>query len=140
MTKLCPDWNFTINHQSYEDGRILLIWKSPIKVCIVHQTSQCITCLIEFPDKEPFYYSGVYASNLAADRVDLWEELIYLKDTFDLDNNRWFVGGDFSQIMIPAEHSSPSVCYQDYQMSQFQDSLSLNLVSLICYTTGLATH
>lgn len=78
------------------------------------------------PNSEPFYYSAVYASNLSADRSDLWAELMYLHDTFDLQNNLWVVGGDFNQIIVPSEHSSHSVAAQDSQMYQFQDCLLQN--------------
>lgn len=97
MTKLCRSWNFYLNHQSDKDGRIILIWKHPLKVQV-----------------------------LSADRSDLWAELMYLHDTFDLQNNRWVVGGDFNQIIVPSEHSSHFVAAQDSQMYQFQDCLLHN--------------
>ena len=126
MTKLCPTWNFQSNHQSDEDGRIILLWKHPIKLRVLHQSSQSITSIIELPNSEPLYYSAVYASNLSADRSDLWAELMYLHDTYDLQHNRWVVGGDFNQIIMPTEHSSHSVDAQDTQMYQFQDCLLQN--------------
>lgn len=111
------------NHQSDEDGRILIIWKDPMKVRVVHQSSQSLTCLLELPNKDPFYYTAVYASNLCANRADLWAELIYLSDFYDLQNNQWFVGGDFNQILQPSEHSSPTVSVPNSLMYQFQDCI-----------------
>ncbi|CAN6893178.1 unnamed protein product [Brassica oleracea] len=121
MSKLCPSWHFASNHQSDEDGRIILIWKDPIKLAVIHQSSQSITCLLTIPNKEPFYYTAIYAENLAADRADLWADLIYIHSTYDLENNIWFVGGDFNQILHHAEHSSPNVVSNDYQMYLLQD-------------------
>ena len=31
-TKICPSWKYTSNHASDADGRIVLIWKEPLKV------------------------------------------------------------------------------------------------------------
>lgn len=123
MTKLCFGWHFVSNHQSDEDGRILIIWKDPMKVRVVHQSSQSLTCLLELPNKDPFYYTAVYASNLCANRADLWAELIYLSNSYDLQNNQWFVGGDFNQILQSLEHSSPTVSVPNSLMYQFQDCI-----------------
>uniref|UniRef100_A0A0D3AK17 Endonuclease/exonuclease/phosphatase domain-containing protein n=2 Tax=Brassica oleracea TaxID=3712 RepID=A0A0D3AK17_BRAOL len=124
LTKLYPAWHFTSNHLSDEDGRIILIWKDPLKLHVVHQSWQSLTCLITIPNKEPFYYTAVYASNLVADRSDLWTELIHLHSSLDLENKVWFVGGDFNQIQHHSEHSSPSVSSNDYQMYLLQDCLT----------------
>ncbi|CAF1904302.1 unnamed protein product, partial [Brassica napus] len=124
LTKLCPAWHFTSNHLSDEDGRIILIWKDPLKLHVVHQSWQSLTYLITIPNKEPFYYTAVYASNLVADRSDLWTELIHLHSSLDLENKVWFVGGDFNQIQHHSEHSSPSVSSNDYQMYLLQDCLT----------------
>lgn len=121
MSKLCPAWHFTSNHLSDEDGRILLIWKDPIKLSVLHQSSQSITCLLTIPNKEPFYYTAIYASNLAAERTDLWADLIHVHSLYDLDNNLWFVGGDFNQILDHTEHSSAAISTNDYQMYLLQD-------------------
>lgn len=121
MSKFCPAWHFTSNHQSDDDGRIVLIWKDPLKLQIVHQSWQSITCLISIPNKDPFYYTAIYASNLVVDRSDLWTELLHLHSTFDMDNNVWFVGGDFNQIQHHSEHSSSSVSSNDHQMYLLQD-------------------
>uniref|UniRef100_A0A0D3C302 Endonuclease/exonuclease/phosphatase domain-containing protein n=1 Tax=Brassica oleracea var. oleracea TaxID=109376 RepID=A0A0D3C302_BRAOL len=123
MAKLYPGWNFVSNHLSDEDGRIILIWKHPLKVQFVNQSSQSITCILQLPNSVPFYYTAVYASNLTADRSDLWTELLCLHDSLDLQNYCWIVGGDFNQILTPSEHSSPTVNAQDLQMYQFQDCL-----------------
>ncbi|KAF3575997.1 hypothetical protein DY000_02034784 [Brassica cretica] len=109
MAKLCPGWSFVSNHLSDEDRRIILIWKHPLKVQVVNQSSQSITCILELPNSVPFFYTVVYASNQTADHSDLWTELLYLHDSLDLQNYSWIVGGDFNQILTPSEHSSPSV-------------------------------
>ncbi|KAF3547696.1 hypothetical protein DY000_02004944 [Brassica cretica] len=112
-----------LTSESDEDGRILIIWKDPMKVRVVHQSSQRLTCLLELQNKDPFYYTAVHASNLCANRADLWAELIYLSNSYDLQNNQWFVGGDFNQILQPLEHSSPTVSVPNSLMYQFQDCI-----------------
>lgn len=49
MTTLCRDWHYISNHQSDEDGRIVLIWKDPAKVTLISQSRQMITCQLELP-------------------------------------------------------------------------------------------
>ena len=121
ISTLCPNWNFTSNHASDPDGRIILIWRSTLTVQLISQSRQCITCHISFPNQRPVYYSAVYASNLSSERVDLWTELIHLNSTLNLENNCWIVGGDLNQILHPMEHSDPDVVVPDYLMYQLRD-------------------
>ncbi|KAF3567732.1 hypothetical protein DY000_02018584 [Brassica cretica] len=123
MTKICPGWNYVSNHASDDDGRIIIIWKDPLVIQVVHQSRQSLTCLVTIPNKDPFYYTAVYASNLAEERIELWTEMFQLHSSFDLQSKAWFVGGDFNQIIRATEHSSPTVISQDYQMYLLQDSL-----------------
>ena len=123
MSILCNTWNYISNHSSDEDGRIILIWKDPLKLQIVHQSSQSMTVTLSLPNQDSIYYTAVYASNLSDERVDLWAELLHLQATLDMDNNQWMIGGDFNQILHPHEHSSPSVVVHDSLMYQFQDCL-----------------
>ena len=80
-----------------------------MKVRVVHQSSQSLTCLLELPNKDPFYYTAVYASNESEERNDHWTELIETQSLLNLDNQAWMIGGDFNQILNPSEHYSPSV-------------------------------
>lgn len=88
MSKLCNGWNFSSNHASDADGRIILIWRNPLTVQVIRQSRQTITCLLSIPSKEPIYYTALYASNLSAERNDLWAELLHLHDTLDLENKK----------------------------------------------------
>ena len=121
ISTLCPNWNFTSNHTSDPDGRIILIWRHTLTVQLISRSRQCITCHISFPNQRSVYYSAVYASNLSSERVDLWSELIHLYSTLDLENNCWIVGGDLNQILHPMEHSDPHVVVPDYLMYQLRD-------------------
>ena len=88
MSKLCNGWNFSSNHASDADGRIILIWRNPLTVQVIRQSRQTITCLLSIPSKESIYYTALYASNLSAERNDLWAELLHLHDTLDLENKK----------------------------------------------------
>lgn len=123
MNNICSGWHYVSNHASDEDGRIILIWKDPLIVQVIHQSRQCLTCIITIPNKDPIYYSAVYASNQADDRLELWADLIHLHTALDLQNKTWFVGGDFNQIVHASEHSSDAVVTQDNQMYMMQDCL-----------------
>ncbi|KAF3493327.1 hypothetical protein DY000_02054552 [Brassica cretica] len=123
MNNICSGWNYVSNHASDDDGRVILIWKDPLNLQVIHQSRQSLTCILTIPNKYHIYYSAVYASNLAEDRLELWAELIHLHSTFDLQNKAWFVGGDFNQIVHASEHSSDAVVSQDHQMYMMQDCL-----------------
>lgn len=123
ISSLCPNWNFTSNHSSDPDGRIILIWRDTLRVQVLAQSRQCITCKLFFPNKPPVYYSPIYASNLSSERVDLWTELLQLQSTYDLDSSCWFLGGDLNQIMHPSEHSDPNINGPDYLMYQLRDCM-----------------
>ena len=123
LANLCPGWCFSSNHLSDHDGRIILIWRDTIKVQVLQQSSQCITCKLQFPNKPPIFYTTIYASNLSDDRVDLWAELIQMQTDLDLDSHSWILGGDLNQIAHPSEHSSPHVIVPDGLMYQLQDCL-----------------
>ncbi|KAF2590629.1 hypothetical protein F2Q70_00040106 [Brassica cretica] len=92
-------------------------------VQILAQSNQCITCKIGFPNQAPIIYSAIYASNLSADRIDLWAELIQLQSYLDLENCCWVLGGDFNQILWPSEHSNGHLNTPDSLMYQLQDCL-----------------
>lgn len=121
MSKICNTWNYVSNHDSDDDGRIVLIWKDPLRLQVVKQSRQSMTCLFTLLNHQPIYFPSVYASNTSEERVDLWAELIQLHASLNLDNSNWIIGGDFNQIIYPTEHSSPAVAAPDYLMYQLQD-------------------
>lgn len=123
IDKICPGWSYFSNHSSDPDGRIILIWKNPIKVSILSQSRQCINCVLTMPNGASIFYSAVYASNLAEERADLWVELINTVITYSLDVSSWVVGGDFNQTLYSAEHSKNNGAPPDSLMYQFQDCI-----------------
>lgn len=123
MSTLCKDWHYLSNHHSDEDGRIVLIWRDPVKVTVIAQSRQMITCELVLPNCTPIIYSAIYASNLSAERIDLWVEMMNLHTAQALDTRPWMIGGDLNQILHPHEHSS--FCHSRHapQMFQLHDCL-----------------
>lgn len=116
-------WSFVYNHLSDEDGCIVFLWRSPATVSLLHQTQQTLTLEIRLHASPPFIYTVVYASNLRAERVSLWVELIDLQNQFSLGNAPWMIGGDFNQILHHEEHSLLEVNVLDPQMLKLRDCL-----------------
>lgn len=121
MSKICHNWNYVSNHSLDEDGRIILIWKDPLRLQVVKQSRQSKTCTLTLPNQQPIYFTSVYAANTNEERIDLWAELIQLHSTLDLQTNQWIIGGDFNQIIYPTKHSSPTIVVPDSLMYQLQD-------------------
>lgn len=121
MFKICPDWSFCSNHTADPDGRISIIWRNPVLLSVIHQTSQSMTCILTLPNKHPLYYTEIYASNLSSDRSDLWATMLSLHSTLDLDDKAWIVGGDFNQIIFPIEHLTMRSCLPESLMYHLQD-------------------
>lgn len=131
LSKVCPRWNFVSNHQSDPDGRIVFIWRSPVTVKVLHQSRQSLTTEVTIPNARPMIVTSIYASNLAAERDDLWAELIGIQQLFSLHLEPWLVAGDFNQITTPSEHSSPTVQAISSDMIKFRDTiLHLDLFDL----------
>ncbi|CAA7040467.1 unnamed protein product [Microthlaspi erraticum] len=124
MLKLCQGWKFTSNHLSDEDGRIILIWRDPVVVTCLHQSRQSLTCQIRIPNLPQFNYTAIYASNLSSERTDLWIELLNISQSLLLSSSSWMIGGDFNQILHPAEHSNVAVNTLTPKMTEFRDCLT----------------
>lgn len=118
MSNLCPNWCYSSNHLSDPDGWMILIWRNSLNVQILSQSSQCVTCKINFPSHPSIYYSVVYASNLSSERVDLWTKLLQLHH---LGPRQLLLG--LNQIIHPSEHYDPSVDALDSSMFQLWDCL-----------------
>uniref|UniRef100_A0A0D3E2T0 Uncharacterized protein n=1 Tax=Brassica oleracea var. oleracea TaxID=109376 RepID=A0A0D3E2T0_BRAOL len=123
MPTLCRGWHYQSNHLSDKDGRIVLIWKDPVKLRVVTQSRQMITCEITLPACASFLFTTVYASNLSEERTDLWVELLSLHSSLDLGTKTWLLGGDFNQILHRSEHSAFNENSSMANIYEFRDCL-----------------
>ena len=119
MSKLCRGWQFSSNHASDEDGRIIVVWKDDVRVRLMQQSRQTLTCEVTLPNTAPFIYTAVYTSNFRAERIDLWVELIDICQTYQLHSQPWILGGDFNEILHHPEHSLLEVSTTTPQMQEF---------------------
>lgn len=125
MNSVCPGWSYVSNHDTDADGRIIVIWKLPASVQVMHQSRQSMTCNIELPGAINFTYSAIYAVNTREERSYLWEELVEVQQTLFLENRNWIIGGDLNQIIHYDEHSSLSVDHLTADMIELRDHLLL---------------
>lgn len=123
LSTICPGWNYISNHNTDEDGRIIIIWRQSISVQEIHQTSQSLTCKVTLQNGQFFYFSAIYASNLRDERLDLWNGLLEVQQTYYLEDQSWLIGGDLNQIIHHGEHSSPSVNHLTSDMIELRDFL-----------------
>lgn len=124
MSKVCQGWSFTSNHLSDDDGRIIIVWKDPAVIRVLHQSRQTLTCEVRIANLHQFVFTAVYASNQREERTDLWVELLNLQHLYSLDTCPWLMGGDFNQIVHHEEHSVSAVNSISYHMSELKDCLT----------------
>ncbi|XP_048634963.1 uncharacterized protein LOC125608589 [Brassica napus] len=93
------------NYEHSQGGRIWLVWRDEVSMIPVYKTDQLITCSVKLPDQEEFFFTCVYANNLAEDRRELWEDLCHHSDSNLFRNKSWIVAGDFNEILEAAESS-----------------------------------
>lgn len=123
MNLTCHGWHFTSNHNSDEDGRIVVIWKLPATVTVLHQSKHLLTCEITILGGHRFYFTVLYAPNLSEERTDLWCDLLSLQQRFQLDSCPWVLCGDFNQIIHPVEHSNSNINHMTSRMLELNDCL-----------------
>ncbi|CAH2079647.1 unnamed protein product, partial [Thlaspi arvense] len=121
LSAICPNWSFLSNHATDEDGRIIIIWRQPFSVVLLHQSKQTLSCKVRCPGILDFIYTVVYTANTSDERNDLWIELLDIEATYSLSNSAWLVGGDFNEILHLSEHSQPSSSLRKLNKDNFSD-------------------
>lgn len=121
MSQACPRWSILSNHLSDAAGRIIVIWKNPVSVTLLHQLRQAITYDIQITGGHKFIWTYVYATNTREERCDLWCELLQLHQAYSLSTVPWVLCGDFNQIIHPVEHSSTKIDHLTLPMLELRD-------------------
>ncbi|KAG7563624.1 Reverse transcriptase domain [Arabidopsis suecica] len=124
VNALLPGWSFEDNYTFSDLGKIWILWHPSVKVVIIAKSLQMITCEVQLPGSSVwFVVSFVYASNDDGLRRSLWEEIVCQAASPFMVGKAWAILGDFNQILIPTEHSSPPNLNMDLAMREFSDSL-----------------
>ena len=113
-SSIFTSWSVLTNYEYNSRGRIWVVWKSNVRLTIFFKSSQAITCSVKLEElDDEFFYSFIYASNLAEERKELWRELCDHHDSPIIGSKSWILLGDFNETLDMAEHSnfesSPSV-------------------------------
>lgn len=89
MAIVCQNWSFVSNHSQDEECRIIVIWKAPMAVVVLHKLKQYVTCTVTWPGFTSFYYTVVYAANHSDERTGMWVELINIQANLLDDSTPW---------------------------------------------------
>ncbi|CAH2079027.1 unnamed protein product [Thlaspi arvense] len=107
-------------------------------IFILQQSKQQMTCHFTILGYQSFYYTSVYASNLSAERIDLWCNLIDVRHSLSLDASMWIVCGGFNQIINPLELGSTNKQPADPRAKKL-DRLLVNNPCLSSYPDSVAS-
>lgn len=106
VNSVFKDWSLLSNYEDHRLGRLWLVWRNNVRVTPLYKTSQLITCSIYIEGrKEEFFVSFIYASNFAAERKTLWNDLRYHHDSPLFQDKAWLICGDFNEILEGDDHS-----------------------------------
>lgn len=99
-SKIFPHWRSLYNGISHSKCRIWVIWKADeFDICLLGRTDQYIHLRVQMKATlQQFFLTIVYASNAAAERLVLWDDLRNLTT-----HDAWLVGGDFNNVLRPDE-------------------------------------
>ncbi|XP_061340964.1 uncharacterized protein LOC133287385 [Gastrolobium bilobum] len=82
-------------------GGVWIVWDpNEVSVTLERKQEQFIHCWVEFPGKEGFFWTAIYASPKEEKRRVLWEDLKLIGRTM---NSPWMLSGDFNEISSIAE-------------------------------------
>ncbi|XP_061351869.1 uncharacterized protein LOC133296831 [Gastrolobium bilobum] len=82
-------------------GGVWIVWDpNEVRVTLLKKQEQFIHCWVEFPGKEGFFWTAVYASPKEERRRMFWEDLKLIGRTMD---SPWMLSGDFNEISSTSE-------------------------------------
>ncbi|KAF8113337.1 hypothetical protein N665_0051s0031 [Sinapis alba] len=124
VSDIFPGWSSEDNYAFSTLGKIWIIWHPSLLVSIISKSLQMITVEVSWPlSTSKVIISIIYASNNAEEREILWSEIDSLNTTYGLHSKPWIIMGDFNQIRVPAEHSTPPTLNMDKRIRDFNTCL-----------------
>lgn len=105
LKKVFKGWSSITNYEYSRGGRIWLVWNDDVCITPVYKSDQLITSSVVMKGREEFFYTCVYANNLAEDRRELWEDLSHHQDSVLFRGKAWMIVGDFNEILDGEESS-----------------------------------
>lgn len=141
MVAAIPTWNSLTNYAYHPLGTIWVFWNDQVVVTHLHMSAQVITCAIQILSTgEQFICSAVYAFNIAANKMSLWEELRGAKAAYDHLNLPWILIGDCNETLASSEHSRDLYYRSDQTgMRHFQEAMKDCSVMDLLYRCTLFT-
>lgn len=101
-----PGWQVITNYDHHRLGRIWFCFSDAVHVTLLFKSAQTITCGIQVvASGETFICSAVYASNFAAERLTLWNDLRDIESAYASQSLPWILIGDYNEILSSQEHS-----------------------------------
>ncbi|KAG8644820.1 hypothetical protein MANES_10G001700v8 [Manihot esculenta] len=90
------EWQFIDNYQFASSGRIWVAYDAQLThLQIVSKSDQTIHCKMQV-DRNDFYWTIVYGSNLCAEKRRLWESIQAFANDM---STPWIIQGDFNIIL-----------------------------------------
>jgi hypothetical protein len=104
-------------------GEIYFAWEDGVDVEPVRIDKNCISCLVySDPPSNPWLFSGVYAPHNSQRRVDFWNSLASLGNSF---GGAWLLLGEFNSILSSFEKSGGRA-FGSTAHSDFVDFVNFN--------------
>ncbi|XP_077226384.1 uncharacterized protein LOC143862957 [Tasmannia lanceolata] len=102
MKKMCSGWNISTNYNSFDRGRIWIIWNpNLVQVRILQEANQFMHCEVRFLQTNiTLLVTSVYALNRGTERRVLWNHLSLIARSVSLP---WIIMGDFNIIRFASE-------------------------------------
>ncbi|VVA93934.1 unnamed protein product [Arabis nemorensis] len=106
IASILRGWRMEPNYEYSHIGKLWVVWDPAISLIVYNKSLQQITCGVEIPGiSTSFTTTFTYASNIKAERRDLWKELQVIATNRYLVGSPWLVTGDFNQTLTASDHS-----------------------------------
>ncbi|KAK1308708.1 hypothetical protein QJS10_CPA09g01039 [Acorus calamus] len=104
-------------------GRIWILWQPAlIKVELLASSSQFMHCKVTpMTGQQRYFLSAIYASNLASERLSLWQDLRGIAHS--IAHAQWLIGEDFNEVRFCHEKQGSNLIHSR-RMTRFNDCIT----------------